>query len=443
MTLPFATGARGTLAVLLLAMLAACNDEPRLPGVRLDPEDALSGTPTPETFVAPGPLALPAPVVNGDWPQMGGAATHRLGHVALSPAPQLAWSTKIGRGDGRRLRVTADPVVAAGRIFTMDAANTVAATSTGGQALWQTSAVPVAGRQAGDATGGGLAYADGRLYVTTGYGELLALDAASGGILWRQRFDAGIGGAPAVAGGTVFVTARDSTAWAIRAADGRELWNTKGMVSPTGILGAATPAVSGDTVVIPMVSGEVLGLSTADGSRKWVSMLSGRRLGIAFANIRDVTGDPVIAGDTVIAGSSSGRVAAVSLSGDRRWLTEEGVYGGPVAAFGNAVFLVSDENRLIRLDAASGQRVWAIDLPFYEKTRRAGRRRDIHVQYGPVLAGGRLRIASSDGVLRSFDPATGALVAEAQIPGGAASSMAVAGGVLYLVSGNGQLLAFR
>jgi outer membrane protein assembly factor BamB len=52
-------------------------------------------------------------------------------------------------------------------------------------------------------------------------------------------------------------------------------------------------------------------------------------------------------------------------------------------------------------------------------------------------------VASSDGVLRSFDPESGRLIHSAEIPGGASSNPVVAGGVLYVVGGKGQLHAFR
>ena len=87
-------------------------------------------------------------------------------------------------------------------------------------------------------------------------------------------------------------------------------------------------------------------------------------------------------------------------------------------------------------------------MPCYHYTTRAfiywsTGQDSIHAHYGPVLAGGRLHVASSDGMLRSFDPASGALVGQAQIPGGAATAPVVAGQTLYVVSRDGQLHAFR
>jgi outer membrane protein assembly factor BamB len=81
-------------------------------------------------------------------------------------------------------------------------------------------------------------------------------------------------------------------------------------------------------------------------------------------------------------------------------------------------------------------------MPYFvdEKVKR---RKAIYAHYGPVLAGGRVMVVSSDGLLRAFDPASGALTHTAEIPGGASTQPAVVGGVLFVVGGNGQLHAFR
>jgi outer membrane protein assembly factor BamB len=103
---------------------------------------------------------------------------------------------------------------------------------------------------------------------------------------------------------------------------------------------------------------------------------------------------------------------------------------------------VTDEARLVRLDAETGEVVWTADMPFFVN-ERPKRRKAIHAHFGPVLAGGRVAVVSSDGLLRLFDPADGRMLATAQIPGGAAAAPALAGGALYVVSRNGQLHAFR
>ena len=60
-----------------------------------------------------------------------------------------------------------------------------------------------------------------------------------------------------------------------------------------------------------------------------------------------------------------------------------------------------------------------------------------------MIAGGRLILVSSDGFLREFDPASGALIATSELPGEAARAPVVPGGTLYVVTDNAQLHAFR
>jgi outer membrane protein assembly factor BamB len=60
-----------------------------------------------------------------------------------------------------------------------------------------------------------------------------------------------------------------------------------------------------------------------------------------------------------------------------------------------------------------------------------------------VLVGGRLVVVSGDGLIRFFDPRDGASLGSVDLPGGAAAPPALAGGVLYVATQRGQLLAFR
>ena len=71
------------------------------------------------------------------------------------------------------------------------------------------------------------------------------------------------------------------------------------------------------------------------------------------------------------------------------------------------------------------------------------RRAKVFAHYGPILAGSRLVIASSDGKIRQFDPASGELISTLKMPAGAASAPIIVGGTLYVLSTNGNLLAFR
>lgn len=439
------TTSLGVLAAL--GLLGACaNRELVLDGQRQDPRTAVIGQePAPDALapkpVVAQPIALAAARSNPDWTHRAGNALHLAGNVALSAAPAQIWAAPIGQGDGRKNRITADPVIAAGRVFTLDADTTVTATGTNGATLWQVDLTPAADR-AGDASGGGLATDEGRVFATTGFGELVALDAASGAVIWRQRLDSAVGGAPAVSDGRVYVVARDASAWAVRASDGKVEWVLPGTPSTAGVMGVSAPAVDARQVVFPFSSGQMIAVAKDSGTGLWGAHVAGDRRGRAYARLSDLTGDPVIADGVVYAGTSAGRLAAVDAdTGQTIWSARDGALS-PVVLAGGSVFMVNDEDQLVRLSAATGAEIWRVDMPYFTKDKDKRRSR-IVAHYGPVLAGGRLVLASSDGLIRSFDPASGALLATVVLPGGAASAPAVAGGVLYVVTKDGKLRAFR
>lgn len=347
----------------------------------------------------------------------------------------------IGQPADRRHRISADPIVAGGRIFTLDSRSTVTATSLAGGRAWSVDLAPP-GERSPNISGGGIAAEGGRVFVTTGYGELVALDVQRGAVLWRQRVGAPIGGAPTVSNGVVYVTDRGANGYAVRATDGKLMWQASGIQQPTGVTGVAAPAAEGNLVVFPFSSGQLLAVDTQTGIETWSGQVAGTRVGRAVAYVRDMTGEPVIVGNTIYAGTSSGRIAALDrATGQQIWSAREGAVS-PVLPVGNAVFAVNDQNQLVRLDAASGGQVWARDLPYFVD-QKIKKQDEIYAQYGPVLAGGRLFVASSDGVLRSFDPVSGNLVGQAEIPGGAATAPVVAGGTLYVTGRDGNLHAYR
>lgn len=430
-----------------LALLGACgNREVILEGERIDVRDSLltstdaAADATAEPVVAAA-LKLPAQESLTDWTQTSGSSGHRPVHHAYAGDGALIWSANIGAGNSNKYRISSDPVVADGRIFTVDAQSRVMAHSTAGAALWSVELVPPSD-SVNDATGGAVAYGDGRVFVTTGFGQLTALDPATGAVLWEQDTDAVMTGAPTYRDGIVYVVARDNSAWAIRAEDGRVQWQLPGTPSPSGVIGGAAPALTDRLAVFPFGSAELTATLRKSGIRVWSSAISGQRRGRVYATISDITGDPVVDGDVIYVATPSGRTVALKAAGgDRIWTAEVGSYS-PVLPIGGAVFLVSDDAKLTRLDGKTGQVVWAVDLPYFTK-EKLKKRKEVHAHFGPVMANGRLIVASDDGLIRFFAPDTGALIGTANIPGGAASEPVIAGGVMYILGGKGQLHAFR
>ncbi len=435
----------------LVAAFSACAPDVILEGTRFDVRtDLATSLPTEENPNPAAPdaalenrtlaIALPGAQNLSGWPQRGGTVRHDSPHGALSAAPVLQWAVNIGPGNSRQNRIAAAPVVADGRVFVLDSNAGLSAVSTAGALLWQTSLTPDFDTNSA-LSGGGLSVDGGTVFATSPYGEVIALDAATGGIRWRQKLDAAISGAPLAAGGAVYAAARDGSVWALGASDGRILWTEVGNRSPNALLGSGAPTLGEGKVFFPLSSGEVLAFGT-DGTTLWSAAVTGQIAGRAYSNLSDLTGDPVLSGGTLFVGSASGTTAAIDAeTGARIWTAPQGALNAPLVV-GGSVFVVTSEARLVRLDSSTGAQIWDAGMPNFvnEKPKK---RQAVFAHFGPVLAGGRVAVASGDGVLRLFDAAGGALVGTAEIPGGAAAAPALAGGQMFIVTGKGQLLAFR
>lgn len=386
-------------------------------------------------------IRLPAQKKNAEWAQSPGTEYYRTSNAALRSAPQRVWSTPIGAGDGRRARITADPVVAGGLIYTLDSGARVTGVSPGGGVVWTTNLVPPNDKEE-DATGGGMAYSGGVLYVSLGFGTLAALDAKTGTVKWRQKLEATGSGTPVVRDGLVYLVAGDDTGWVIKADTGRIAWQIDARHSISNVLGAPAPALTSKFAVFAFGSGDIVASFRKGGLRRWYASVAGRRGGRAVSRIGDITGAPVVVGDRIYAGNHTGRLVALSVDkGERLWTAQQGALG-PVWPVGGSLFAVSDLNQLIRFDAGSGEVIWSVNMPAFVKPKPR-KRAEIFAHYGPIVAGGRVIVASNDGFLRFYSPQDGTLTASVAVPDGATTGPVVAGGTLYVVSTSGVLHAYR
>ncbi|MEP3333442.1 PQQ-binding-like beta-propeller repeat protein [Sedimentitalea sp.] len=429
--------------VLLLAATACSEKEQILAGPRENIRPTEDGAvATAATVVNENrAIRLSSQSANTTWAQSFGTPAYRTANAALRSAPQRIFSTSIGSGNSRRQRITASPVVAGGLIYTLDSAARVSAVAPTGGIVWSTDLIPSSDKE-GQATGGGMAYDNGTLYVSSGYGRLAALDARTGATRWIQKLDSTGSGTPLVRDGLVYLIAGDNIAWAINTSDGRVAWQLEASPSITNVLGAPSPVLARDYVVFGFGSGDIVAAFRRGGLRRWSATVAGQRTGRAIAKIGDVTGGPVVVGNRIYAGNHSGRIVALDVAdGERIWTAREGALG-PVWPAGDSIFSVTDQNKLVRINAADGGVIWAVDLPNFvkDKPRRRGAS---FANYGPILAGGRIIVASSDGQLRFFSPDNGVLTASVPVPGGATSAPVVANQTLYVMGGDGELHAFR
>ncbi len=421
-----------------LSVLAACSaNEVILEGERLPIRAEKETSTDRENLPA---VRLSKAKTNSDWTHENGNARHFAGHVDVAYPLEPLWSASTGQGASRAGRITSGPIIAQDRVYTLDAAARVTAFGINGGTLWSADLTPL-GEDSESGFGGGVAFGNNVLVVGTGFGEVVAMEPDTGEIIWRQELDAPVRAAPTVANGLAYVVSRNDQAFAIDLKNGRIRWRIAGIDPDAGVVGGASPATIGGLVVLPFASGEVVGTLARNGRRVWTSVISGGRRGHARARLSDITGDPVVSGDTIYVANQSGRLVALDRrSGDRKWSVNEGSLG-PALPIGGSVFFVSDEAQLKRLNASNGKELWSVQLPQFPDPEK---RNSTFIHTSPIMVSGRLLVASSDEQIRSFDPTTGEELGSTPIGGGgAAVQPAVAQGTLYVVSRDGTLFAFK
>lgn len=414
-------------------------DDPPLPGERVAVLMGERGLQA-DAGAAAERVGLPAAYRNANWPQPGGDSAHAFRHLELSSSPRIAWRASVGEGSSSNRRLLAQPVVRDGRVFTLDARRQVSAfdLSSGRRAWSQNLGSERSSRE--EYFGGGVSSGDGRVYVTTGFGSLFALNAGSGEILWEASLGAPLRAGPTFSDGRVYASTTENVIHAVDAETGERLWNHTGLEEIASLLGGASPAVAGDTVVAAFSSGEIVALLTDNGRVLWEDSLAGVRRLEQSANIAQVRGHPVMDEGLVVAVSNSDLMLAVDQrSGMPVWEASIGSTQTPWVS-GNSVFLVTNDAQLVALRRNDGSVRWVQQLERYADPED---RTDPIVWSGPVLAGGRLVLTNNRGHLVFASPEDGTVQASQSLPGPVTIQPVVADGTLLLLTDAGQLLALR
>jgi outer membrane protein assembly factor BamB len=376
------------------------------------------------------PVQLPAPQANASWSEPGGSPSNNLGHLALGDELRQAWSADAGTGSSSSGRLSAVPLVADGKVFTLDAAGTVSAfSSANGGRLWSASVTP-GNEKSKEGFGGGLALDGGHLYAATGYGTVVSIDAGNGAILWTKRIGEPIRSAPTAANGKIYFVSADNMLYALNDADGEQLWTSRGLPQAATLLSNVSPAVSGSTIVAPFPAGDIVAFEVNSGKASWRDSLVRSSETSASAILGDPA-RPVIDRGVVYAISHGGKMIAISeASGERLWTRNLASTQMPWIA-GDTVYVVDLGGKLIALDRADGNVRWITDLP--TSTRWSG----------PVLAGGKLWLVSGDGLLVGANARSGQVTSQLNLDTPVFVTPVVAGGRMYILADNASLIALN
>ncbi len=357
-------------------------------------------------------------------------------HVGLTGVTHEQSAT-VGSGMEFTRNVVSGPVVADGTVFAMDAAGTVSAHDEHDISTVKWTSEASHKQSSTDVLGGGIAYTDKVLYVTTGNGNLRALDAVTGQKKWGIQVGAPVRGAPAVSKGIVVVLTADNQTLAFDATNGAPKWEQRGIRESAGYFSTISPVIGEDVVVSAYSSGEVFAIRLETGSVLWSDTLSNGSRTLASAVFNSIDADPIVQDGVVVVTSSSGEMQASALiNGRPLWQQHIGAHSTPWSA-GNVLYVLSDTHDIAALLKRDGAVRWATSMAV--KDKRDPNRDTTPPLYGPILSGNAVLIVDGAGNVTSFKPTTGEKISSYELASGIVTSPVVANGALYVITKDAKL----
>jgi outer membrane protein assembly factor BamB len=126
-------------------------------------------------------------------------------------------------------------------------------------------------------------------------------------------------------------------------------------------------------------------------------------------------------------------------TGQRQWELNIAGIATPWVA-GDWIWVVTDDAKLMCIYRQNGHVRWINQLPQFQHAK--SKKGEIDYS-GPVLAGGRLIVTGSNGVIVNVDPDTGSYQSQTRVARGASLPPVVANSTLYVLDDDAVLHAYR
>lgn len=329
-----------------------------------------------------------------------------------------AWQSQIGSQQGMDLSVHVhdNTILLAsddGAVAALDA-------RTGGD-VWRTNVkAPLVAGVGGDGRWAAVAARDG---------EIIVLD--SGREVWRKKMATPAYTAPLVAGERVFVLSADRTVTAFDATTGYRLWSQQRSGDPLILRQGGVLMAVGDTLVAGL-AGRLVGFNPDNGSVRWEAPLASPRGTNDVERLVEIVGRTSRVGDSVCARAFQAAVGCVDAARGRVLWSEhasgsEGIDGDAKMLFG------TESNGIVQAwQRADGKRAWSTErLKFRHLT-------------APLLLGRSVVVGDASGLVHLLSREDGAPLNRLTTDGsGIAAAPVVAGNTLVVVTRKGGVYGFR
>jgi len=336
---------------------------------------------------------------------------------------QKAWSFSLGGGDavmrdGLAPAAEGDRVYLAGR-----GGEVIAVQAASGKVLWRS-------KTKAELTGGPGA-GEGVVAVGTADGEVIVLDGATGTRRWAAKVGGEVLSAPAMSATAVIVRTVAGRVVGLALEDGKEIWREDQQIPRLTLRGTSPPAVAGNAAICGFDNGRVLSLDVAKGEVFWEQLVSPARGRTELERLVDIDAAIKIRDAEVFVAGFQGRVAMLALDSGQIWWSREISSHRGLDVDDEVVVVSGAMGEVIALRRRTGVELWRQDGL---RLRRLS---------APALIGGRVAVADFEGYVHWLDAATGAFVARSKTGGRTSNAPLVVGELVIFQDDEGRVTALR
>ncbi|MDX1537453.1 outer membrane protein assembly factor BamB [Arsukibacterium sp.] len=362
-----------------------------------------------------------------------------LPDVQNSINPEKVWQSKVGKGvahyeSGLTPAIVGDKVYAASRDGIVVAKNL-----SNGRTIWSFDLrdegnSSLLARFSGETAriAGGVTFANDKLYLGTEDGEVFALNAENGQLLWRAAVSGEVIASPAAGDGLVVVTTTAGTLIALDPETGEQRWFFEDEQPPLTIRGVSEPVIEAGGVIYGSGTGRVGVLIAERGYQAWEEVIATPQGSTDLSRLVDVDAKPIVIAGTLYTIAYNGELVAMELrSGRQIWKRDYASFRN-MAVAGNILYLVDSTGGIYAVDRRNGSEVWG----------QQGLQR--HFLTGPTVYKDYLVVGDNKGNLHWLNRETGEFVARQSFDSSGFYRQAVAtDDYLLVTSRNGELVLLQ
>ena len=269
---------------------------------------------------------------------------------------------------------------------------------------------------------------DSYLYVGSDDGNLYAIDAASGDLVWKYKTGGPVTSSPTLDNGMLYFLSGDSYVYALHSADGSLAWKYQATPDGQPTTYGSNPTVHSGVVYLN-TSAYLIALDASSGALKWQN----------YVDFYSTDNSPTLAGSLLYDPTFNGGGPVVASDPSTGSLVRDfpgGIGRGNPAVVNGVVYATNGNHILDAWDAQSG----ALKFSFFIS---AGTGTYAGPGNSPTLYNGIVFIGGPAGLF-ALDANTGSVLWQQNTtPGVGSSSPVAAEGLVFSYTDNGYLIAFN